>query len=47
MLIANDEDKLNCLKIKSEKIYLKIIQLYMTLNVHQDHNMDIHHILII
>ena len=35
MLIANDEDKLNSLKVKSNENMLEKTQLYMILNVQQ------------
>ena len=47
MLIANDEDKLNSLKVKSDVNMLEKTQLYMILNVQQKRIWDMFHILII
>ena len=47
MLIANDEDKLNSLKVKSDVNMLEKTQLYMILNVQQKRIWDMLHILTI
>jgi hypothetical protein len=46
MLIANDEDKLNSLKVKSDVNMLEKTQLYMILNVQQKRIWGMFHILI-
>ena len=47
MLIANDEDKLNSLKVKSDVNMLEKTQLYMILNVQQKIIWEMFHILTI
>ena len=47
MLIANDEDKLNSLKVKSDTNLLEKILLFMILNVQQKSIWDMFHILTI
>ena len=47
MFIANDEDKLNSLKVKSDKNLLEKTQLFMILNVQQKRIWDMFHILTI
>ena len=47
MLIANDEDELNSLKVKSDTNLLEKILLFMILNVQQKRIWDMFHILTI
>ena len=47
MPIANDEDKLNSLKVKSDTNLLEKILLFMILNVQQKRILDMFHILTI